>query len=78
MWMAVSLIAVLGIIATVAYLWMFICKRKEIARLLAEHEKVSAELEKALEAEPENLQLHLRLRASLRDVDRVLTKCRGD
>lgn len=78
MWLAVSLIAVLGIIATIAYLWMYVCKRKEIARLLAEHERVKAELEKALEAEPENLQLHLRLRASLRDVDRMLAECRGD
>lgn len=74
MWIALACLAVFGTVATGAVVYFAVLRQKEYQRLLAEKAQLAEELGNALEKEPGNLALHMRLRALLLECNRMLEK----
>lgn len=74
MWAALTVLGIFGITATVAVIYFAVIRQREYTRLLAEKAQLATELGQALVDEPENLALHMRLRALLLECNRLLEK----
>lgn len=74
MWVALSCLAVFGMMATGATVGFAIVRQREYQRLLAEKARLAEELGSALENDAGNLALHMRLRALLLECNRLLEK----
>lgn len=74
MWVALSCLAVFGMMATGATVWFAVVRQREYQRLLSEKARLAEELGDALENDAGNLALHMRLRALLLECNRLLEK----
>lgn len=69
----IAVVAVSAVCLTAAKLWMDWCKHQERERLSEERERLADEIDRAIDKEPDNVALHLRLRG---EFERVLEQLR--
>lgn len=74
MWTALACLACFGTVATGAVVYFAVLRQKEYQRLLSQKATLAEELGDALDKEPNNLALHMRLRALLLECNRMLEK----